>query len=221
MFIGKTKIILMLFISIFISSLKSHPTSGKSYTLAERTFFEKNRWYFMDEVFMKYVDKESSCFDGKPLWAALSLGAVPVLIALFKNFKERKKYWDRSKHSERLLEGLSLGGMIALLSGFIAYGLVSDAAFKKKLSKTFVWFMKNYNPDLKANISVNFKNFVPLELHDVFDAMYKEYSIQGEKYLSGRGLNPLYDLRNKIEFDVMKNKYKKPEVVTQYYPCYV
>lgn len=43
MFIGKTKIILFLFLSFFLNSLRSHPNSGIDYTKAERVSFEKNK----------------------------------------------------------------------------------------------------------------------------------------------------------------------------------
>lgn len=119
------------------------------------------------------------------------------------------------------MNGALIGAIVTLVVGVIMHTINSDDAFNEKLSKVFVWFIKNYNPDLNSNIPVNFKTFVPEELHKIFDTMHTEYNKLGEKYLDNRGLNPLYDLRNKIKYDVMKEKYKQPNVVHHYSPSYI
>ena len=213
MFIGKTKIVLVLFFSIFLNSLNSKTVLNINYTNAEKIYFEKNKWEFMDKVFINYVKKEPSIYDDLNFNVAIFCGSITFLFSLLLSIDSRS--------TKMMANGAFISAITALVVGTIMHAINSNYASNDKLSKVFIWFIKNYNPDLNSNISVNFKKFVPEELHEVFDAMHVEYNNLGEKYLNNRGLNPLYDLINKIKYDVMKEKYRQPDVVYHQSPCYI
>ena len=211
MFIDRTRIVLVLFFSIFLNSLNSKTVADVNYTKAEKIYFEKNKWEFMDKVFMTYVKNETSSYDSFNANVAMFFGSIPFIFTTLVALTE--------KDLNLFVKGAFIGMIVTFVVGVIMDGINSSDSFNEKLTNVFIWFIKNYDPDLNSNMSVNFKKFVPEELYEVFDAMHMEYDNLGEKYLNNRGLNPLYNLINKIKYDVMKEKYKQPDVVYRYVPC--
>ena len=134
MFIGKTKIVLVLFFSIFLNSLNSKTTLNINYTNAEKIYFEKNKWEFMDKVFINYVKKEPSIYDDLNFNVAIFCGSITFLFSLLLSIDSRS--------TKMMANGAFISAIAALVVGTIMHAINSNYASNDKLSKVFIWFIK-------------------------------------------------------------------------------
>jgi len=180
------------------------------YSDAEKIHYENNKWDFMDKVFVTYVHDQKSKYDKYPFIAAAISGAIPTIISFLYAIKENSnQYRRKDTFGEIVFWGIFLGLISATCSATITDLAFYSTAYYDKLKQVFSWFIKNYDPDLNAITQINFKKFVPNELHEMFDAMYTGYKELGDQYLTKQNLYLLYELSNKIVYEIKNEKYKK------------
>ncbi len=196
--------------NINLSSAITLKNSKNQYSEAEKIHYENNKWDFMDKVFVTYVHNQPSKYDKYPFIAAVISGAIPTIISFLYAIKENSgQYRRKDTFREIVFWGIFLGLSSAACSATVVDLAFYSTAYYDKLKQVFSWFIKNYNPDINANMQINLKKFVPEELHKMFDAMYTEYNRLGDEYLTEQNLYLLHELSNKIVYEIKNEKYKK------------
>ena len=190
-----------LFSILFFSNSYSHSI----FPISKQIYYEQNKWDFMDDFFVKKVNNSFSKYDLIPkIVAMMPLGAT------FSLFAYGADHW-----SDAIGPCLVLGILIFGFSKFL-YCISKEAVYNKsledKIIKSLSLFLKNYDPDIKMDLGVNLKKFIPEEFHEMFDSLYNEYSYN-EKASLKSAIDIIYNIRSKVEYDLKYNKYKKPDVV--------
>ncbi len=195
------KIILFFFITYSNLLNCKNVTKNAEISLAESSYFEENKWDFIDNLVIRY-----------PNQVQFDYGYISLFISFFIGAFSGKIVFDAGNH-----KNLFAAIIVAILSGYITkkitQKLITNNSYNNKIFKVLKWFMSNYNPDLNVNSKKNFKKFIPQELQNTFDNMYLEYIRFGDKYLKDIGIEIIYEIRKKIMYEIKVEEYRKPNVV--------
>lgn len=191
-------------IILLVLSFSFLTNSFSSMTKAESEYYKINKWDFMEKEFVGKVNYLKTSYDkyNKIFYLAPLILSVPVL---FSDLKMEEKV-------QGFFSLLFISSVISGIS-FQAYSRFAEPRKKiENLLKVLKNFLNNYDSDINSKLETNYRNFVPEELLSSFDQMHKLYLATGKDGLNNF-LGILFKLRDKIFYDVKKEKYKKPEVV--------
>ena len=182
-----------------------------TYSDIEKEYFKKHPWDFMDSIFIEKFTNLKTIYDKIPAIAS----AVPYLGVLLGFAYFVNGYGQIHKDH---IASLILGEILAIPTSIIIYKLTKYLFSSKRtlnqLNRILIWFMENYNPNLNINSKNNIKNFVPQELQEIFDNMYREYLRQGTSYLQSAGvISTIRRIIEKIMYEIKIEKYRMPSVI--------
>lgn len=178
--------------------------SINSYSNSEKTYFKTHQWDFMEKISIEYPNDQSSIYNCIPKITAFSL----FFSLLFTDLNDET-------FSGFLFISLLTFAIYKLSDKFINK-YFKNLIEKDKIFKVLKWFFKNYNPDINLNPNNNLKQFVPKELFDTFDNIFFEYKKLGNKFLRKNAINIIYEIQNRIKYDIKKEKYKNPNIINIY-----
>ncbi len=212
------KIILFFSLNLYLITLTGTPKNmlikqkpifelKSFYTELEKDYFKANPWDFMDTVFVDNLENATTLYEklpfiiaNLPFIATLTIFAGEIIINETAN--------DTAMAT--LIFGLIISIASSPFLSKITKYFTSGKDYEHKLNKVLNWFMKNYNPNLNLNPN-NIKQFVPKELHSLFDGMYKEYLTQGNNFLKSEATVSIVSrIIERIVYEIKSEKYRTP-----------
>lgn len=200
----KRTIVLSILLSCFVFS-NSFSNINKV-NKPEYEYYKTHKWDFMDKIFMGKASSLQTSYDK---YDKLFLLAPFILSA--------GVFFVDAELEEKLLLfffSTALASIISAIS-YTAFDLHKKKG--ERFFKVLEHILKNYDLNADSNLEINYRNLLPEEFRKSFDEMFKVYSVKGAGSLySFFGI--VYQLRDRIRYDVKKEKYAKPTtvVVTSY-----
>ncbi len=175
---------LLIFSAIIIITNTLNSYQKLEFTQAQETYYTEHNKEFLYTIFYDYPKEVFSKYDTFPI-----IGAATPYIALLYFFIKNKwyeNYFSSLRDDAIILTIITL--IITLIPSGILYSLTEyfteGISQKDKIHKTIKWFCDNYDPDLNANINLNFKKFVPEDKYEIFDKIHEEYIKLENKYIN-------------------------------------
>ncbi|MBD3273404.1 hypothetical protein GF385_03595 [Candidatus Dependentiae bacterium] len=204
----------ILFLSLFINFFSYGNSVNKSVVNPISEYYKKNKWDFMEKEFVERVNCMKSSYEKyKKLFYLLPLILPSASFCLDIKIDEKIALY--------FISSFTLF-MISLTLYALRYdNIIFRKGRHENLINVIRNFFINYDIDENSKLSVNYREFVPQELLDVFDNIYKTYLEKGEEIFTCSCLTDVfYKLRDKIFYDVKAEKYRKPLVVNNNSPIY-
>ena len=191
-------------IILLVLSFSFLTNSFSGITKAESEYYKINKWDFMEKEFVGKVNYLKTSYDKYNKIFYLAPLVLPAAV-----FLSDDKMEDKIKI---YLAFLCISSVISHIS-FLAYSRFVEPRKKiENLSKALMNFLNNYDSDLNSKLETNYRDFVPEELLSSFDEIHKLYLVNRTKGLV-KSIGILFKLRDKIFYDVKKEKYRKPIIV--------
>jgi len=197
----KKSFCLLLFVVFFSNNFAGSLQQRKNHDFkeiskAQQTFYKKHPWSFIEQEFINLPRKNYYKFSTPK---KLLAGSIPIaLLSILDLFGGLENMSSNEKFNIWVCT-IFLGMSITAFLNFTSI----DEQLLMVLDNLF----KNYDPDLNKDLKVNYKNFIPTEFHETFDAFYLMYVQDGIDSLKD-SLDILYEIRDQVFYKIKKEKYK-------------
>ncbi|KKP23856.1 MAG: hypothetical protein SZ59_C0003G0080 [candidate division TM6 bacterium GW2011_GWF2_28_16] len=177
----------------------------------EETYYKEGReWEYLERILIKNIDRMESKTNGIVNNTSTLIATVIFFVVGAGAANDN----DIKGVAGKILAGLASGGISAGVVKLVSM-LTRDCCCDKKIKKErFVnvleKFLQKYNPDKDLELDgVNYKNIIPEELNETFDALHKKYSEFGKNYLTENSIEILESITDEIRYEIKSNKYKE------------
>ncbi len=203
---SKIKIIFVTLLLANANSIYANLNSELNYLKMEKIHYQQNPWDFVDNLLIQYPSKEFSTLELIPKLIAFT----PYIAALTYIFYPKIK---GGRINEEEAGGLAFIGIIVVPFVYLLYKgmnkIVHNTVLKNKIVNILKWFFENYNKNPENNLHINLRNFMPEELCVTFDDMFDQYNKYGENYLNTNAIDIALKIREKVIYEIKKEKYNK------------
>ncbi|MFH1461353.1 MAG: hypothetical protein ABIF12_00180 [bacterium] len=166
----KIKILFLIVFSGLVFSI-SYSSTNNIITKAEVTYYENNKWDFIEN---EIVSKLNSFSEKNDLGLKIVgfLNVAMVLGWLGSEIFIEDDNFDPIRYIFRIYVPLMSIGYLGVL-------LSDNESEKENLSKILDRFFENYSIEQKSDLKVNYRKFIPCELLSTFDEIYASYKKEG------------------------------------------
>ncbi len=196
-----------LFLITFISSsFATHDTTTIS--KAQQTYYEEGReWEYLEQILISKIDEIVSKTNTSVTRVAMGTFILLEILLNYSIFNSN----NREKPIDLFFietSFLLISGGTALLAKFIGNSIYNNKIQTERITSTLKMFFKQYNPEIKPeNNKINYKKFIPQELHKTFDSLYQNYIQYGESYLEKNSSDIISSIQDKIVYEIKNEKY--------------
>ncbi|KKP24381.1 MAG: hypothetical protein SZ59_C0002G0227 [candidate division TM6 bacterium GW2011_GWF2_28_16] len=176
---------------------------------AEQKFYEDNIWDYLEMILIKNAKERRSFTRDAVNYAKRGMLVIPTLITTYLIQSWSKDNFDLALNHIIYQPFAAVTGIISsYITDKVSKSFLKQRIEKKKLVNLLEDFLKKYDPNMDENSEeVNYKKIIPQELHELFDRLYAKYLKHGKKYLEKHNLKFIDAIKDKIRYEIKKDKY--------------